>query len=126
MADKVKVLLIVTDFYQAGTERFTYELDRAIDKSKFEVQILSLLPLNNSPQWKDYYYEKHLELGTRIFFLDDVKFLQKATLGDRLKFHILSVPIPDDIAQVQKFLQAFSRQSHFLRRVFLSFLYRSI
>jgi hypothetical protein len=68
MADKVKVLLIVTDFYQAGTERFTYELDRAIDKSKFEVQILSLLPLNNSPQWKDYYYEKHLELGNKNIF----------------------------------------------------------
>lgn len=107
MADKVKVLLIVTDFYQAGTERFTYELDRAIDKSKFEVQILSLLPLNNSPQWKDYYYEKHLELGTRIYFLDDVKFLKKATLAERIKFHILSVPIPDDIAQVQNFLKPF-------------------
>ncbi|MBK7149198.1 MAG: hypothetical protein IPH78_10355 [Bacteroidetes bacterium] len=107
MAEKIKILFIVTDFYQAGTERFTYELDKAIDKSRFEIHILSLLPLNHSKQWKDYYYEKHKALGTPIHFLDEVKFTPKAQITDRIKFRILKTPLTDEKAQVEKFLQQF-------------------
>ena len=60
---KTKVLFIVSEFYQSGTARFTYEIDCALNKELFETSILSLNPLNNSDQWQDYYnfLHKHKE-----------------------------------------------------------------
>lgn len=66
--DKKKVLFFVTEFWQAGTQRFTYEVDRAIDKNKFEITILSFRNLNTVSDKPDFYYKKHLELGTKVFF----------------------------------------------------------
>ena len=56
MQNRVKVLFVVSEFYQAGTERFTFELDRALNKDKFSVEILCILPLNASERFSDYYY----------------------------------------------------------------------
>lgn len=121
MADRVKVLFIVTDFYQAGTERFTYEVDKAVDKTRFEIHILSLLPLNHSKQWKDYYYDKHKELGTSIYFLDEVKLPPKVKISDRIKFRLLDIPITDEIGQVQRFLQPFQAISFWGEYAYPSF-----
>jgi glycosyltransferase involved in cell wall biosynthesis len=81
---KTKVLFIVSAFYQAGAERYTYELDRAIDKSEFEIEILSIANLNSSNRFIDFYYSKHLELGTKIHFFDQLKKSQTQTIIERV------------------------------------------
>ncbi|MNL00923.1 hypothetical protein D3C87_1213710 [compost metagenome] len=48
-----------------------YEFDYALDKTKFEVSILSLIELNTRKDLPDFFYEKHLELGSEILFLKD-------------------------------------------------------
>jgi glycosyltransferase involved in cell wall biosynthesis len=84
MENRIRVLFVVSEFYQAGTERFTFELDRALDKSQFKVDILSLLPLEASPRFSDYYYEKHLELKSDIYFIKDVDVIRHPTRKERL------------------------------------------
>jgi glycosyltransferase involved in cell wall biosynthesis len=90
---KTKVLFIVSAFYQAGAERYTYELNRAIDKSKFEVEILSIANLNASERFEDYYYSKHLALGTKIFFFHDLKTSVESSFRERL-LHRLKLKKP--------------------------------
>jgi len=72
---KIKILYIVFDFYQAGAERQTYEIDRAIDKSKYSTSILCLK--DNAyvdDVWNTAYYnKKHFDLGTKIVFFDQFK-----------------------------------------------------
>ena len=65
---KIKVLFLVTEFWQAGGQRYTYEIDSALDKQKFESSFLSFRDLNTNPEWPDYYYKKHIELGSNIYF----------------------------------------------------------
>ena len=89
MQNKVKVLFVVSEFYQAGTERFTYELDRALNKNQFEVEILCLIPLNASQRFTDYYYSKHIELGTKVHFMDQVNVPTEPTLQQRIKKNML-------------------------------------
>ncbi|ATL43859.1 hypothetical protein OZ664_14150 [Elizabethkingia sp. HX WHF] len=69
---KIKVLFVVAGFYRAGAERFAYEIDKALDKEKFELTIFCLERQNKmSPLWKDRYYENlHRELGTKIKYAD--------------------------------------------------------
>lgn len=106
MDKRKKILFVVSEFYQAGTERFTYELDRALDKQKFEIIILSLLPLNQSERYMDYYYPLHLSLGTKIYFLDDLKSVSY-TISQRIKnkLGIQKLIQPED--QVHQFLRDF-------------------
>ncbi len=68
---KKKILFVVSDFYHNGAQREMYEFDSALDKDKFEVTILSLIGLNTRLDLPDYFYEKHLHLGTKILFLKD-------------------------------------------------------
>ena len=65
---KIKVLFLVTEFWQAGGQRYTYEIDLALDKEKIESSFLSFRDLNSSAEWPDYYYKKHVELGSKIYF----------------------------------------------------------
>ena len=80
MENKVKVLFVVSEFYQAGTQRFAFEIDRALNKDTFTVEILCILPLNSSQRFSDYYFSKHLELGTKIYFLDEINTLTEPSL----------------------------------------------
>lgn len=73
MAGKIKLLFLVSEFWQAGGERQAYEFNSAIDRKKFEIDIVCNIPLKFDPNKEDYYYEKHLELGSSIFFLNDFK-----------------------------------------------------
>lgn len=74
--NKISILYVVDNFYQAGAERFMYEIDKALDKNKFATTILCLEKKNNiKPNWKIRFFEKkHLELGTEIIYID--KFLK--------------------------------------------------
>ncbi len=74
---KTQLLFFVTEFWQAGTQRFTYELHSAIDKDKYDITILSYHPLGFMPSREDYYYSKHLALGATVLFLDDILTIQK-------------------------------------------------
>src|SRR5438046_468746 len=83
-----RILLIVMDFWQAGAQRYAYEIDSSLNKDKFEVTILSLRNLNTSQDFEDYYYPKHKELGSNIAFVSDI--FGSTTLFARSKRKLLS------------------------------------
>ena len=70
---KIKILFVVAGFYRAGAERFAYEIDKFLNKEKFEISIFCLEKRNDiSPLWKIRYYENlHKELGTKIIYADN-------------------------------------------------------
>jgi len=69
--NKIKLLFVVQGFSRAGAERFMYEIDRALNKEKYEVTILCLVKKDKiNSKWFPYYKDKHLELGTKIVFID--------------------------------------------------------
>jgi glycosyltransferase involved in cell wall biosynthesis len=70
---KHKILFLVSEFWQAGGERQAFEFNSVIDKNIYEVDILCNLPLKFDLNREDYYFDKHLELGSKIFFLDEFK-----------------------------------------------------
>ncbi len=107
MQNKVKVLFVVSEFYQAGTERFTYELDRALNKNQFEVDILCIIPLNASQRFTDYYYTKHLELGTKVHFMDEVNVPTEPTLQQKIKNRLVSTPFKDERVKAKSFFNQF-------------------
>ena len=84
MSNKKRILFIVSDFYHNGAQREMYEFDCALDKDKFEVTILSLTELNIRLDLPDYFYQKHLDLGTKILFLKDFISKPKKSLMTRL------------------------------------------
>ncbi|MDD7885189.1 hypothetical protein [Flavivirga sp. 57AJ16] len=69
---KTKVLFLVSDFYHGGAQREMFELDSVIDKTSVDVSILCLSGLNNSEYFTDFFYEKHLDIKTTVFFLKDI------------------------------------------------------
>lgn len=77
---KKKILFIVTNFHHNGAQREMYEFDLALDKNKFEITILSLLELNTRIDLPDYFYDRHLSLGTKIIFFNDIIKKTKKTL----------------------------------------------
>lgn len=107
MKDKVKVLFVVSEFYQAGTERFTYELDRALNKNLFSVEILSIIPLNASERFKDYYFEKHIELGTKVHFMHEINKISEPSLKQKIKFRLFGKALPDERQNIKKFFNQF-------------------
>ena len=107
MPNKIKVLFIVTDFYQAGTERFTYEVDTALDKALFEVSILCYISLSQSDRWADYYYEKHQALGTKIYFKQDIDKPYPYTYKQRLERIVFKKPLPPENKSLSDFLDGF-------------------
>ncbi len=70
--DKKKVLFVVSDFFQHGAQREMYEIDKALNKDRFQVALLSLAPLNSRADIFDYYYQKHLELNSKIIFNQEI------------------------------------------------------
>lgn len=69
--DKINVLFIVKDFYQAGAQRFMYEVDVAIDRGKYNLSILCMHKESIiDSKWFSFYLDKHKDLGSNIIFLD--------------------------------------------------------
>jgi glycosyltransferase involved in cell wall biosynthesis len=104
---KIKVLFIVSEFYQAGTQRFAFEVDRALNKNLFDVEILSILPLKNNIRLKDYYFKKHIDLGTKIRFFDKVNVLLKPTIIQRIKKKLFSINLPDEHQPIIDFFNTY-------------------
>lgn len=106
-AGKKKVLFLVTDFYQAGTERFTYEVHNAINKHLFDVDILCSIPLGKSECFSDYYYEKHKALGSNISFLPEVNKIYEPTVIQRIKKKFFGMPFPFERKALREFLDPY-------------------
>jgi glycosyltransferase involved in cell wall biosynthesis len=109
MNSKTKILFIVSEFYQSGANRYTYEIDKSIDKDKIDLQILSWHPLNNSDVWDDYYFSKHQALGTPIFFEKDINQLTIPTLKERFEKKFLKRPLPNERQMFHDFLENYSK-----------------
>jgi glycosyltransferase involved in cell wall biosynthesis len=59
---KTRLLVVIAHLSQGGSERFAYELCNAIDRSRFDVEVLT----KRRPRPGDYYDEKIRELGIPI------------------------------------------------------------
>lgn len=82
---KIKLLFVVADFFQGGAERYAYEIDRAINKEKFEITILCLgIEKNANPKWNRFYDQEHLGLGTKIHYIDKFHNKKANSLETRL------------------------------------------
>lgn len=69
--NKIKLLFVVKDFYQAGAQRYMYEIDSVIDKSKYDITILCLHKQSKiDSKWHPYYLDKHIALGSNVVFID--------------------------------------------------------
>ena len=101
------MLFIVSEFYQSGTARLTYEIDCALNKEVFNTSILSLNPLNNSDQWDDYYNVLHEEIGTKIHFINDINQVVKPTIKERVLKKFFNRELPDALQNVVDFLDKF-------------------
>ena len=70
---KKKILWIVYNFTQAGGQRYVYEISKALDKSRYEIDFLKVAPMNHEKDWEgEFYYERTLELGCRIYQLSEI------------------------------------------------------
>jgi len=75
---KKKILWVVYDFVQAGGQRYVYEICKALDKEKYQVDILKVDAMGRDKDWdEEYYFQPSLALGCNIYFLADL--LQKNT-----------------------------------------------
>jgi glycosyltransferase involved in cell wall biosynthesis len=69
--DKIKIIFVVAEFFKGGAERLAYEIDCALDKNKYDISILCIASkTNKNIQWQRYYDQKHLALGTQIYYID--------------------------------------------------------
>jgi glycosyltransferase involved in cell wall biosynthesis len=59
---KTRVLVVIANLGQGGAERFAYELVKALNRDRFEVELLT----KRRPQPRDWYDEKIQALGIRI------------------------------------------------------------
>ena len=105
--EKTKILFVVAGFYRAGAERFAYEIDSALDKDKFALNILALEKENETSQlWKNRYYENlHKNLGTTIKFADDFidkRFYEKNRLRNKIKRQLGLFPKYIDLWKIDK------------------------
>lgn len=109
--NKLKILLVVYDFFPAGAERFAYEIDRALDRKKYEVTILCLKnKVTNDELWSEpYYYDKHLELGSTVLFFD--RFRPSSFIGfkiyRRLKKILFGAKLKDFNYKLVDFMDSF-------------------
>jgi hypothetical protein len=121
MENKIKVLFVVSEFYQAGTQRFTFELDSALNKKHFEVNILSILPLGNNTLFSDHYYSKHLSLGSNIYFWNDVDILNRPTFKQRISRKFFGKNLPNErqliISFFEKVVSGISKFWNFLKKI---------
>lgn len=71
--NKKKILWVVYDFNQAGGQRYVYEVCKALNKQKYQVDVLKVAPMGIDKNWdKEFYYQPTLDLGCNIILLDDL------------------------------------------------------
>jgi glycosyltransferase involved in cell wall biosynthesis len=59
---RLRLLFVIGHLVQSGAERFTYEVVKAIDRKRFDVEVLTKMRVRPS----DYYHDKIEQLGVRI------------------------------------------------------------
>jgi glycosyltransferase involved in cell wall biosynthesis len=72
---KKKLLFLMRDFVQAGAQRYQFELIKALDKDKYEIDVLALLPLGSNEESgfvKEYYFPLIQKLVKNIIFLPQI------------------------------------------------------
>lgn len=106
---KKEILFVVSEFYQAGTERSTYEIDLALNKDKFKLSILCLIALNKSERWDDYYYPLHKALDTDVYFLDEINTITHPTAKQRIQRKLMGKPLPPERQNLWSFLDRFEK-----------------
>lgn len=71
--DKIKLLWVVFDFVQAGGQRYVFEIAKALNKDKYQIDFLKVNPLNSDTNWnQEFYYQPTLDLGCTIYLLPDI------------------------------------------------------
>jgi len=64
---KKKILWVVYDFVQAGGQRYVYEICKALDKEKYDIDILRLSEKGADKNWdKEFYEQPTSDLGCNI------------------------------------------------------------
>jgi glycosyltransferase involved in cell wall biosynthesis len=107
-----RFLLIVSDFYHGGAQRQTYELDRVLKERGIQSEILCVTQLNQSKHFPDHFYTLHKELGTPIYFLQDLKGQKNAikpSLTSRLKGKILGIETTFEGSRLNQFMSSFGK-----------------
>lgn len=107
MKNKKKILFITSEFWQGGAQRHLFEIDKALSDQKYFKSILSLRDLQSDIQWSDYYYAKHLELGTEINFLSKIDIILSPSFLDRLKKKVFNKSFPNERQPIIDFLNQF-------------------
>ncbi len=62
LVKKTRLLFVIGHLVQSGAERYAYELCKAIDRERFDVEVLTKARIRSS----DYYYRKLLDLGIPV------------------------------------------------------------
>ncbi len=69
-----QILWVVYDFVQAGGQRYVFEICKALDKQKYQIDFLQVNDLNADKNWDtEFYYQPTLDLGCTIFSLSGIK-----------------------------------------------------
>lgn len=79
---------MVSEFWNAGCQRYTYEVHKNIDRNKFDISILSLRDLKSDNNWEDHYYELHLKINDGIYFYNKLKNEINFSITDKIKFKL--------------------------------------
>jgi glycosyltransferase involved in cell wall biosynthesis len=70
---KKKFLWVVSDFAQAGGQKYVYEISRELDKNKYEIDFLRVAPFAHEKDWSgEFFYEPTLLLGAKIYELSAI------------------------------------------------------
>lgn len=109
MKNNRKILFITSEFWQGGAQRHLFEIDKVLSNIKYCKTILSLRDLQSDIRWSDYYYAKHIELGTEINFLSKINIILSPSFLDRLKKKILNKSFPNERQPIIDFLSQFDK-----------------
>lgn len=86
--DKIKLLWVVYDFVQAGGQRYVFEICKALDKCKYQIDFLKLNTLNSDINWnQEFYYQPTLDLGCSIYILPDIlkSSIKNSSIAQKIK-----------------------------------------
>lgn len=109
MVNKIKLLFVVSEFWQGGAQRYMYEIEKTIDKVNFDITILSLRDLGSNSDWNDFYYEHYKNQGTKVYFYNQINQLQKYTLFERVKRKLFNTKLLPERWPLLSFLNQFDK-----------------
>ncbi|MFN7044601.1 MAG: hypothetical protein ACK4M1_05340 [Flavobacterium sp.] len=71
--NKKQILWVVYDFVQAGGQRYVFEICKALNKQKHQIDFLQVNDLNADKNWDtEFYYQPTLDLGCTIYSLSEI------------------------------------------------------